>query len=133
MDYLALARERFSADLFATEATGIEIEAAEPGYARCSFTPEAKHMNAVGTVMGGALFTLADFTFAIAANIGGNLTQSLTSQISFHTIAKGDRITAEAKLVRGGRTTCYYNVTITDNTGRHVATAVITGYIHADK
>jgi len=133
MDYLEKARERFSADLFATEAAGIIIEDARPGFARCSFVPEARHMNAVGTVMGGALFTLADFAFAIAANIDGHLTQSLTSQISFHTIAKGSKIIAEAECIRSGRTTCYYNVIITDDTGRHVATAVITGYIHSDK
>lgn len=130
MDYLKNAKERFSADLFATEAAGIEIEAAEPGYARCSFKIEPKHLNAAGTVMGGAIFTIADFSFAVAANLCGPLTQSLTSQITFHSVAKGDRIIAEAKKIRSGRTTCYYNVEITDNTGRLVASAVITGFIH---
>lgn len=131
MDYLEIAKERFSADLFAMEAAGIELEAAEPGYARCSFKIEAKHMNAAGTVMGGAIFTIADFAFAVAANLCGPLTQSLTSQITFHSVAKGSRIIAEAKQIRAGRTTCYYNVDITDDTGRLIATTVITGFIHS--
>lgn len=133
MNYLDDARERFAADLYATEATDIQIDAAEPGYARCSFAPQPKHMNAVGTIQGGALFTLADFAFAVASNIGGSTTVSLTSQITFHTVARGDRVTAEARQIRAGRTTCYYNIDITDSTGRLVATAVITGYIHAEK
>jgi len=133
MDYLTLARERFSADLYATEATGIVIEDARPGYARCSFEVEPRHKNAVGGIMGGALFTIADFAFAIASNLDSNPTVSLTSQISFHSAVKGSRVIAEAECVKAGRTTCYYTITITDDTGRHVATATITGYIQADK
>ncbi len=134
MDYLTAARERFAADIYATETTGITIEDARPGFARCSFVPDERHLNAVGTVMGGALFTLADFAFAIAANTDSPLTQSLTSQMTFHTVGKRDvKITAEAQCVRAGRTTCYYNVTITDETGRLIATAVTSGYIHSSK
>lgn len=134
MDHLTAARERFAADVYATETTGIEIEAAEPGYARCSFIPDDRHMNAVGGVMGGALFTLCDFAFAIAANTESPLTQSLTSQIAFHTVAKkGVRVTAEARRVRAGRSTCYYNIDVIDETGRHIATTVISGFIHSSK
>ena len=68
MDWLTTAREIFSHDIYATETTGIVIEEAEPGHAVCSFSIDKRHLNAHNRVMGGAIFTLADFAFAIAAN-----------------------------------------------------------------
>ena len=62
------AREIFSHDLYATESTGVKIEEAREGYARCSLTLTPLHRNAMGAVMGGVMFTLADLAFAIAAN-----------------------------------------------------------------
>ena len=62
------AREIFSHDLYATESTDVKIEEAREGYARCSLTLTPLHRNAMGAVMGGVMFTLADLAFAIAAN-----------------------------------------------------------------
>lgn len=76
-------RTNFFADCFATQVLGAVIEEARAQYARCSFTIEPKHLNAVGTVMGGAIFTLADFAFAVASNTDNAPTVSLSSQISF--------------------------------------------------
>lgn len=56
-----------------------------------------RHLNAAGTVQGGALFTLADFAFAVAANAGGVLTVSLQNSISFLRAAKPARLTARAE------------------------------------
>jgi len=39
----------------------------------CSLTLEAKHKNALGAVMGGVYFTLADFAFAVASNWQGGI------------------------------------------------------------
>lgn len=60
------ARERFANDIFATQTTGIHIEKAEELYAKCTLSIEPRHLNANHTVMGGAIFTLADFTVAVA-------------------------------------------------------------------
>ena len=95
MDLLTKVREQFKKDRFATEATGITIEAVDENYAKCQLIVEEKHMNAAGSVMGGALFTLADFTFAVAANVGGVLTVSVTSQITYLNPAKGKVLTAK--------------------------------------
>lgn len=51
MDYLTKAKEIFSNDIFASETTGIEILAAEPGYAKCRLEIEKKHLNALNSVM----------------------------------------------------------------------------------
>lgn len=57
----------FSNDRFATD-NGAVIEQADEGYAKCWLEIQPHHLNAAGTVMGGAIFTLADFAFAVASN-----------------------------------------------------------------
>ena len=49
----------FEKDRFAAE-TGAVIDEIDDRYARCSLTLEAKHKNALGAVMGGVYFTLAE-------------------------------------------------------------------------
>ena len=61
-------RARFSNDRFATQAAEIRIVEAQPQYAVCEMPILEKHRNARGTPMGGAIFTLADFAAAVAAN-----------------------------------------------------------------
>lgn len=75
-------RERFSQDRFAT-VNGAVIEAVDEGYAKCSMKLNDTHRNALGAVMGGAIFTLADFAFAVASNWNKDPRVSLTASISF--------------------------------------------------
>ena len=129
MDMLDKAREVFSGDLFATQTVGITIDEAEEGRAVCSLEIGERHLNANGIVMGGAIFTLADFAFAVASNIINMNTASLGSQITYLSPAKCSRLTAESKRVKEGRTTCYYVTDITDENGRHIAQVTTTGFI----
>ena len=62
--------EKFYKDLFASKQTGVIIDEMREGYAKCSFEILPHHKNAYGTVMGGAIFTLADFAVAVASNQG---------------------------------------------------------------
>lgn len=128
MDYLEQARELFKNDIFATEVTGIVIDEVSVGYAKCSLKLTPSHMNAANSVMGGAIFTLADFTFAVAANAGCPLTVSLTSQISYLSKAKGTALIAEATCIKSGKNTCFYNVDILDDLGNKVAVVSVTGF-----
>ena len=68
MSDLQRAREFFQNDKYATKATGIVIEHVEENYAKCSLKIGDDHKNALGNVMGGVCFTLADFVFAVATN-----------------------------------------------------------------
>lgn len=120
-------REYFSKDRFATE-NGITIEAYGHKYAKCSLYIESRHKNAMGALMGGATFTLADFTFAVATNWDVPGTVSLNSNISFCGTVKGDRVISEAKCIKDGRSTCCYLITITDNFENLVATVMINGF-----
>lgn len=119
-------REQFEKDRYATE-NGAVIDEVGEGYARCSVKLTSRHRNAMGGVMGGVYFTLADFAFAVAANHEKMSVVSISTNISFLSACKGETVTAEARLVKDGRTTCYYTVDVTDDTGRQVAAVTITG------
>ena len=68
MKSLTEIQEAFSHDRFATNQANIRIVSAQPDFAVCEMPITPEHLNARGTVMGGAIFTLADFTAAVAAN-----------------------------------------------------------------
>lgn len=121
-------RERFSHDRFAT-VNGAVIDEIGEGFAKCSMALNDTHRNALGAVMGGAIFTLADFAFAVASNWNKNPQVSLTASISFLGKAKGDRLVAEARKIREGRKTCYYEVTVSDELGSQVAHMTSNGFV----
>ena len=121
-------REYFSGDLFATKAAGAVIDEAEDGFARCSMELSDIHRNARGAVMGGAIFTLADFAFAVAANSSGMLTVSLHNDITFMHPAKGKTLYAKTRLVSSTRQMAFYEVQVTDELGTQVAAVSVAGY-----
>lgn len=117
----------FAADRFAMD-NGITIIEATPGYARCACPILPNHLNAGGTVQGGMLFTLADFTFAVAANASGIPIVTLDGTISFLQPAKGKELIAIAREIQTGKTICRYQVEITDDLGTKVAILSATGF-----
>ena len=123
-------RETFSQDRFATEAAGITITEVKKNYAKCEMVLKPIHLNARGAVMGGALFTLADFVVAVASNGYKEKpdTVAMHGGINFLSPAKGKVLTAEAVCIKAGRTTCLYEVTITDELGTLVAQTMINGF-----
>lgn len=120
-------RERFSHDRFAT-VNGAVIDEIGEGYAKCSMILNDTHRNALGAVMGGAIFTLADFAFAVASNWNKNPQVSLNASVSFLGKAKGDRLVAEAHKIKEGRKTCYYEVMVCDGLGNQVAHMTSNGF-----
>lgn len=122
------ARLYFQNDHFATE-NGAVIEELGENYAVCSLQLTEHHRNALGNVMGGVLFTLADFSFAVASNFGKRPTVSTSSQITFLRAAKGNRLTARAEMIREGRTTVYYEISVFDELGNLVARVTASGNI----
>lgn len=121
------ARYFFSNDLYATEVTGITIENVADNYAKCSLKLQRKHLNAVGHVMGGVIFTLADFVFAISTNRNGQITVTTSSTINYLSSPKGDTLYGESKLLKDGKTTCFYQIYITDNLNNTIAIINTTG------
>ena len=128
VDRTAEAAVFFAGDRFATEAAGIRVEQAGENYARCAMKIEPRHKNANGLVMGGAVFTLADFTFAVATNMeADHMTVSVSSQIQFLRPASAGVLYGESSLLRLGRSSCVVEIDITDDSGRLIAKATVNG------
>lgn len=126
-ELLAKAIQTFGHDRFATEAAGIKIVDVDQNYAKCELVIDGIHCNAMGAVMGGAIFTLADFCFAVAANCMELSTVSVSSNINFINVAKGSRLIAEAKCIKSGRKTSFFRISVTDELGTNVAEVTTTG------
>jgi len=91
-------RELFSRDLFAKHC-GIELLDVGEGRARARMRITEHHLNGLGTVQGGAIFTLADFTFALACNSHGNAAVAINTNLSFVKAAKTGILLADAREV----------------------------------
>ena len=124
---LERVRETFRGDRFATEM-GAVIDELGDHYSKCSLVLNEHHRNAVGGIMGGVYFTLADFAFAVASNWQQAGVVGLNCDASFIGVPKTERIVAEAKLIKDGRTICCYNVDIRDELGNPVAAVKCVGF-----
>lgn len=114
-------RRVFGNDRFATEMCGCEVLEAGPGHAVCSFNIVPTHLNAQGHIMGGAIFTLADFSLAIACNIGNSPTVAVCNTIEFLSTAKGSTLVATCDAHKSGRSLGFYAVDVRDDLGTLVA------------
>lgn len=128
MSELERVRAFFEGDVFATSATGIYIDEIGEKWAKCTLPLDSRHRNAAGQVMGGVMFTLADFTFAVATNRSSDaVTVTTNANISFLGTVKGDTLVAESRLVKDGKRSCFYEIEIKDNLENLVATVSIVG------
>ena len=126
-------RAFFAADHFAMEQCGITIDAVDETSAACSMPLTQKHMNADGVAQGGAIFTLCDLCFAVAANACGVLTVSQSVDIHYLRPGTGDRLYAVATCISAGRATCLYRVDVCDSRKKLVAYASVSGFRKAEK
>lgn len=120
-------RRFFEGDRYAVDVTGIKIEAVDDCYSRCSLTLDERHRGARGQVMGGVIFTLADFAFAVATNSPESFTATADSHISFLSSSRGDRLFAECRRLKEGKKLCFYEITITDDLNKEIAVVTATG------
>ena len=126
-DTLESAREFFYKDKFAVD-TGITLDELTQEYALCSLELTDRHRNAYGGVMGGVIFTLADFAFAVLSNQIHQLTVAQQVDIHYLSAPKGDKLFAKATCRKSGRTSSIINVDISDDAGRDVAQFIGTGF-----
>ena len=100
---------------------GINLLEVDAGWAKTSMTIEPHHMNGAKTVHGGAIFTLADFAFAVASNSHGMLAMGINTNVSFVKAAKTGTLYAEASEQSINPKLASYSVLVTDDTGDTVA------------
>lgn len=115
------------------EYLGIELVDVYPGQAISRMKIKDEHLNGINTVHGGAIFTLADFTFAVAANSHGNVTVAINGNISFMKAAYKGILTATAEEVSINPKLGTYTVTINDDEGNLIAIFQGMAYRKRDK
>ena len=118
----------FKRDRYAT-LSGCELTEIGEGYARARMTVQQQHLNGGDVCQGGAIFTLADLTFAAAVNSHLTLTVSTSSNITFfRPVPLGATIYAEARELIDHPRIPYAEVRVTDDDGHLVALFTSSGY-----
>ncbi|MFO7245595.1 MAG: hotdog fold thioesterase [Thermaerobacter sp.] len=120
--------ERFRSDPYA-RFMGFELVAAGPGYARVEARVTPDVFNFAGVPHGGFVFSLADYAFAVASNSHGRVAVATSVSIQFMRAASaGDRLVAEARRLRAGRSAGFYEMRVLDGSGQEIAHCL--GVVH---
>jgi acyl-CoA thioesterase len=121
-------REHFDKDHFATDTAGIELTDLAPGKAVARMDLGPQHHNSIGTVHGGAVFTLADYAFAAATNASGRIAVAIDAHISFCKAAAEGVITATAQVLSESYKISTCEVRVTNEADELLATFHGTAY-----
>ncbi len=93
----------------------------------------AHHLNGLKTVDGGAIFTLADFAFAVACNSHGTIAVVLNASITFMKAATTGTLWAEARELSRNFKVATYTIDVKDDAGDLVALFQGLAYRKKDK
>ncbi len=107
-------RKFFEKDKFAKHC-GIELLDISPGSAKARMELTQSHLNGLGMGHGGAIFTLADLVFAVAANSHGTVAVAININISYLKAAAPGMIYAEAMENSIGPKIASYTINVTDS------------------
>lgn len=113
--------------------SNIELVSASPGQALAKMPVAPYHLNGLGIVMGGAIFTLADFAFAAACNSHDTVAVAINVNISFIKSAKGGTLWAQAREISKNHKLGTYTVEVKDEAGELIALFQGMAYRKADK
>ena len=113
-------KDFFRKDLFAA-FVGIELIDAGDGKARARLEIRDHHLNGLGLVHGGAIFTLADLAFEAASNSRGRAAVAIHCSISYLKATTGGLLFAEAEEISCGPKIAAYTIRITDAAGELIS------------
>lgn len=108
---------------------GIRLLDFREGYAQVEMKVTEKLTNILGSLHGGAIFSLVDEAFQIGSNSYGTVAVALNMSISYLKSAKmGDLLTAEAREIQSSKRTAHFEISVTDQEGRLIACSHATAY-----
>jgi acyl-CoA thioesterase len=107
-------------DKFARHCGAVLLEAGN-GCSKAKMKIEPYHMNGLGIVQGGAVFTLADFAFAAACNSHETAAVALNVSITFIKATRTGELTAIAEEASLNPKVGTYVIRVTDDRGDLVA------------
>lgn len=113
------------------KSVGVEFDMQE-GYAKGTIKLQEQHMNPIGSVHGGVMFTLADTVGGAAATSRGRFVTTVSGSINYLRPAMNcEYLIGESREIKIGRNLCVYEVMITNETGKEIALANLTyHYLH---
>ncbi|MBQ0022246.1 MAG: hotdog fold thioesterase [Prevotellaceae bacterium] len=118
--------EKLNIDDRFANGIGACITEIREGYARAEMDVEERHLNGGGVCQGGAIYTLADLSFAAVANSRGTLTLGISNTITFlHSANLGDHLIAECEETLDHHKLPYCDIKVKNQQGNLVA--VMTG------
>ena len=100
---------------------GVELTEVSEGHAKAKLDIKEHHLNGVGIVQGGAIFTLADFAFAAASNSHGTVAVGINTSISYVTAVSGGTLYADAREISKNHKIGTYTVDVTNEKGEMIA------------
>jgi acyl-CoA thioesterase len=127
-EHLEAVRRGFAGDRFAA-TNGIELVELALGSAKARMKIEPRHLNSVGIVQGGAIFTLADFAFAVACNSAGRLAVAVNMTLSCLKATRSGTLIAQATEISRSKRISVCSVSVTTEVGDIVALFQGTAYI----
>lgn len=126
MNYEEMLKQRNEKNIFARE-NGIQITELREGYAKVTMEVTSKHMNPIGSVHGGCLFTIADVTAGAAASSYGKPVTTVDANI--HYLRAGmntSYIYGEATELKRGKKVLTYAIHVKDQNDRVLAHGIFT-------
>ncbi|MEN6306211.1 MAG: hotdog fold thioesterase [Anaerohalosphaeraceae bacterium] len=117
---MEIIKEYFKKDRFAKHC-GIVLMEVSKGSAKVKMDITADHINGVGIVQGGAIFTLADLAFAMASNSYGTVAVAINVNISFIKAINKGTLYAQATETSMNPKLATYDVRVTDDTDNLIA------------
>ena len=114
----------------------MKIREVKDGYARLTMELEEKHLQFLKTVHGGAIASLAD-SAAAWATVGSTglkaVPVTVEMKINFLAPVESGRLTAEARIVRKGKTISLSDVDVKDGKERLVTKSLVTYYMQSNQ
>ena len=133
MDYQKMAEYRNSHNPY-VQRQGVVVEELGQGYAKVTKTVTTEDTNPLGVPHGGVYFTLADTACGSAASSYGFMAVTVNANYSyFRSAMPGDRLTAEARELKGGKTISVFEARVTDQKGTLLGSGTFTFYIQREK
>ena len=133
MDYQKMVEYRNTKNPHA-QRLGILVEEIGPGYARVTKTIGPEDLNPLGLAHGGVYYSMADTACGSAASSYGFMAVTVNANYSyFRSAMPGDRLTAEARELKGGKTISVFEVRVTDQKDTLLGSGTFTFYIQREK
>jgi acyl-CoA thioesterase len=113
-------RQMIETDRF-VKLFGIEVEEASEDFTRVSAIVEDQFLNGHSVAHGGFIFALADVAFAITVNAKSDAVAVQWSLSQFRGGRAGEKVTADCRLLHGGRRLRVVELLVTNSEGKTIA------------